>query len=117
MAGQTQIPIVRSRLGLATALAAVGLLSSPALVHDARAQDKEISIGVIYDFTGPFAAGGSEAAAIGTQIAIDMVNEQGGAEGHKIEPNESEAHSKSVVAFEVAVRGLSLENVERIVGG
>jgi hypothetical protein len=37
-------------------------------------------------FTGPFAAGGSEAAAIGTQIAIDIVNEQGGVEGYKTTP-------------------------------
>jgi hypothetical protein len=51
----------------ALAVAAAGLLGGQAL-----AQDQEVKIGVIYDFTGPFAAGGSQAAAIGTQIAIDM---------------------------------------------
>ncbi len=81
-----EIHMARSRLRMATALAAAGLLSIQALAQDAMAQDKEIDIGVIYDFTGPFAAGGSEAAAIGTKIAIDMVNEQGGVEGYKIVP-------------------------------
>ena len=45
-------------------LAAAALLGGEAL-----AAGKEVKIGVIYDFTGPFAAGGSAAAAIGTQEA------------------------------------------------
>ena len=44
----------------------------------------DIKIGVIYDHTGAFAAGGSKAAAIGNKIAIDMINEKGGVAGHKI---------------------------------
>ena len=44
----------------------------------------DIKIGTIYDHTGPFAAGGSKPAAIGNKIAIDMINEKGGVEGHKI---------------------------------
>ena len=39
----------------------------------AFAQQKEIKIGVIYDYTGPFADGGSAAAAIGTKSAIDQI--------------------------------------------
>ena len=86
MAVLRAIRTAKSTLGLATALAAAGLLSTFSPVPNAMAQDQAIKIGVIYDFTGPFAAGGSEAAAIGTQIAIDMVNEQGGVEGYKITP-------------------------------
>ena len=56
--------------GLVAGLAATAVFASPAI-----AQDKEpIRVGVIYDFTGPFAAGGSEPGAVGTQIAIDMIN-------------------------------------------
>jgi ABC-type branched-subunit amino acid transport system substrate-binding protein len=98
MATFREIHTARSGLGLATALAAAGVLSTLGLVQEAVAQDEEITIGVIYDFTGPFAAGGSEAAAIGTQIAIDMVNEQGGVEGHKITPIVADAQSKAEVA-------------------
>ena len=39
----------------------------------APVQAKEVKIGVIFDYTGPFAAGGSQAAAIGTKIAIDLL--------------------------------------------
>ena len=38
-------------------------------------QPSTIRIGVIYDLTGPFAAGGSIACSIGAQIAIDLVND------------------------------------------
>jgi branched-chain amino acid transport system substrate-binding protein len=111
-----EIHMARSGLGLASALAAAGLLSIPYLVQDAVAQDQEISIGVIYDFTGPFAAGGSEAAAIGTQIAIDMVNEQGGVEGYQIRPIVADAQSKAEVAISEAERLLNQEDVDLIMG-
>src|SRR5260370_16492560 len=53
----------------------------------ARAEAETVRIGVVYDLTGPFAAGGSVASSIGTQIAIDLVNEKGGIGGtHKIAP-------------------------------
>ena len=44
----------------------------------AAAQAADIKIGTIYDYTGPFAGGGSKAAGIGNKIAIDMINERGG---------------------------------------
>jgi len=43
----------------------------------ASAQAEAIRIGVVYDLSGPFAAGGSAACAAGAQIAIDLVNERG----------------------------------------
>ena len=61
----------------------------------AQAQRKEVKIGVIFDYTGPFAAGGSQAAALGTKIAIDMINERGGVEGYKIVPIYADAQSKA----------------------
>ena len=116
MAVLREIHMAWSRLRPATALAAAGLLAAPGLVQDAVAQDKEITIGVIYDFTGPFAAGGSEASAIGTQIAIDMVNEQGGVEGYKITPIVADAQSKAEVAISEAERLLNQEDVDLIMG-
>ena len=38
------------------------------------AQSKELKIGVIYDLTGPFAAGGSYAGYLGNKYAIDMMS-------------------------------------------
>ena len=54
----------------------------------AQAQAETVRIGLIYDQTGPFAAGGSVACSIGAQIAIDLVNEKGGVGGkYKIVPS------------------------------
>jgi branched-chain amino acid transport system substrate-binding protein len=93
------------------AVAAVGLLGGQAL-----AQDKEVKIGVLYDFTGPFAAGGSEAAAAGTQEAIDMINERGGVDGYKIVPVIADAQSKAEVAIAEGERLLNQEHVDLIMG-
>jgi branched-chain amino acid transport system substrate-binding protein len=82
----------------------------------AAAQAKEVKIGVIYDYTGPFAAGGSQAAAIGTKIAIDMVNEKGGVAGYKIHPIYADAQSKAEVAINEATRLLEQEKVDLIMG-
>ena len=94
----------------------LAVLASAAAGRPGAGAGQEIKIGVIYDFTGPFAAGGSEAAAIGTQIAIDMVNEQGGVEGHKIAPVVADAQSKAEVAIAEAERLLNQENVDLIMG-
>ena len=40
----------------------------------AQAQGETVRIGTIYDLSGPFAAGGSVACSVGTDIAIDLVN-------------------------------------------
>jgi branched-chain amino acid transport system substrate-binding protein len=93
-------------LAVAAALAACSSL----------AQGKEIKIGVIYDYTGPFAAGGSVAAATGTKIAIDMINEKGGVEGYKIVPIYADAQSKAEVAISEATRLLDQEKVDLIMG-
>jgi len=96
------------RIGIA-ALALAGMATM------AHAQ-KEIKIGVIFDYTGPFAAGGSQAAAIGTKIAIDMINEKGGVEGYKIKPIYADAQSKAEVAINEATRLLEQEKVDLIMG-
>ncbi len=82
----------------------------------AFAQQKEIKIGVIYDQTGAFAAGGSKAAAIGTQIAIDIMNEKGGVEGYKLVPFNADAQSKTDVAINEAERLLNDTKVDLLMG-
>jgi branched-chain amino acid transport system substrate-binding protein len=85
-------------------------------ISAAEAQQKEIKVGVIYDYTGAFAAGGSEAAGIGTKIAIDMLNERGGIEGYKINAIYVDAQSKTEVAINETSRLLDQEKVDLIMG-
>jgi branched-chain amino acid transport system substrate-binding protein len=96
-----------------TLAVAAGLAACSSL---ALAQGKALKIGVIYDYTGPFAAGGSQAAAIGTKIAIDMINEKGGVGGFKINPVYADAQSKGEVAINEATRLLDQEKVDLIMG-
>jgi branched-chain amino acid transport system substrate-binding protein len=92
----------------ATAMA----VSSPAL-----AQDQPIRIGVLYDFSGPLAAAGSVASAVGAQIAIDLVNEKGGVLGkHKIDPVVADAKSQTEAAISAADRLINDEKVDIILG-
>ncbi len=93
------------------AAAALALAASVAF-----AQGKEIKIGVIYDLTGPLAAGGSLAGNYGTKYAIDMINERGGVEGYKIVPVYADAQSKAEVAINEAERLLNQEKVDLIMG-
>ena len=75
-----------------------------------------IRIGVIFDYTGPLAAGGSTAAGIGTEIAFEMINERGGVEGRKLEPIIADAQSKADVAISEATRLLDQEKVDFMMG-
>lgn len=94
--------------GVAGGLVAASLLIAPATA--------DVRIGVIYDHTGAFAAGGSKAAAIGNKIAIDMINEKGGVEGHKIIAIEADAQSKTEVAINEAERLLNDAKVDLLMG-
>jgi branched-chain amino acid transport system substrate-binding protein len=83
----------------------------------ARAEAETVRLGVIYDLTGPFAAGGSVASSVGTQIAIDLVNEKGGVDGkYKIVPVAADSQSKPDVAINEAERLISRENIDIILG-
>ena len=83
----------------------------------ARAEAETVRIGVIYDLTGPFAAGGSVASSVGAQIAIDLINEKGGIGGkYKVEPVTADSQSKPEVAINEAVRLIDQEKVDIING-
>jgi branched-chain amino acid transport system substrate-binding protein len=83
----------------------------------ASAQAETVRIGVVYDLSGPFAAGGSVACSIGAQIAIDLVNERGGVAGkYKVVPINADCQSKVDVAINEVERLLSQEKVEIVNG-
>jgi len=83
----------------------------------ARAEAETVRIGVIYDLSGPFAAGGSVASSVGTQIAIDLVNEKGGVGGkYKVAPVVADSQSKADVAINEVERLLNQEKVDIVDG-
>ncbi|MDE2094399.1 MAG: ABC transporter substrate-binding protein [Burkholderiales bacterium] len=82
----------------------------------ARAQDKVIKIGVVYDLTGPFAGGGSELQYLGAKIVIDWFNAHGGIEGYKVQAVYADAQSKPDVAINEAVRLIEQEKVDMLLG-
>ena len=83
----------------------------------ARAEGETVRIGVIYDLSGPFAAGGSVACAIGAQIAIDLVNERGGVAGkYKVVPINADSQSKADVAINEVERLIDQEKVDIVNG-
>jgi branched-chain amino acid transport system substrate-binding protein len=83
----------------------------------AQAQAETVRLGVIYDLTGPFAAGGSVASSVGAQIAIDLVNEKGGIGGkYKVVPTAADSQSKPDVAINEAERLISQEKIDIIIG-
>ena len=98
----------------ALTVAATAILAAGAF--GAQAQDKEIKIGVIYDYTGPLAAGGSSLHALGAKIMIDYFNSQGGIEGYKIKAIYADAQSKPDVAINEAIRLIEQENVDMLMG-
>src|ERR1700752_2223803 len=103
----------RSLLKKSVATAAAMSLSG----RFASAEAETIRIGVVYDLSGPFAAGGSVACSIGAQIAIDLVNERGGVAGkYKVVPINADCQSKVDVAINEVERLISQEKVEIING-
>src|SRR6478672_11759088 len=104
---------LRRRGGVPMRLIAAVLAAFAVAAH---AQQKEIKIGFIYDVSGPFAGGGSEAAQIGTKSAIDMVNEKGGVMGYKINAIFADAQSKVDVAINEMTRLIDQERVDIVAG-
>lgn len=101
---------------LATRRAVLGGAGALPFAASAHAQQREIRIGVIFDYTGPFAAGGSLASAIGTKHAIELANERGGVEGHRINAIYADAQSRTEVAINEMTRLLEQERVDLIMG-
>src|SRR5262245_40021101 len=103
-------------LRVACGLIALILALGVALASDAPAQGKKLKIGVIYDYTGPLAGGGSELHALGAKIMIDYFIKKGGVEGYQIEAVYADAQSKPDVAINEAVRLIEQERVDMLLG-
>ena len=83
----------------------------------AQAQAQTIKIGVLFDHTGPFAAGGSLNVWRGAKMMIDLINERGGVAGkYKIVQVDGDAQSKTEVAINEAERLLNAEKVDILAG-
>jgi len=105
------------RVGLAALACWVAAATLALAPLRANAQVKPFRIGVIYDYSGPFAAGGSVAAATGTEIAVGMVNEKGGILGkNKVEAITADAQSKADIAINEVERLIDAEKVDALVG-
>src|SRR5438034_2991029 len=102
---------------LACGLLAVGLLlTGGSSTNEALAQGKKLKIGVVYDYTGPFAGGGSELHALGAKIMIDYFIKKGGVEGYQLEAIYADAQSKPDVAINEAIRLIEQEKVDMLLG-
>src|SRR5919201_6380956 len=93
-------------------LVVLGALVAPI----ALAQSKKIKIGVIYDYSGPLAGGGSDLHALGAKIMIEHFVKKGGVEGYQIEALYADAQSKPEVAINEAVRLIEQEKVDMLLG-
>ena len=83
----------------------------------ADAQAQTIKIGVLFDHTGPFAAGGSLNCWRGAKMMIDLINERGAVAGkYKIVQVDGDAQSKTEVAINEAERLLNAEKVDILAG-
>jgi ABC-type branched-subunit amino acid transport system substrate-binding protein len=101
---------------LVSALIATILVLGVSLAPDVEAQSKKIKIGVVYDYTGPFAGGGSDLQALGAKIMIDYFMKKGGVAGYQIEAVYADAQSKPDVAINEAVRLVEQEKVDMLLG-
>src|SRR5438105_2961939 len=101
---------------LACVLIASVLVVGGLLAPSAIAQGKKIKIGVVFDYSGPLAGGGSDLHALGTKIMIDYFIKRGGVEGYQIEALYADAQSKPEVAINEAVRLIEQEKVDMLLG-
>jgi ABC-type branched-subunit amino acid transport system substrate-binding protein len=111
------MPLRRSLLWtlLAAALLTT-LLAGASPIRDAHAQAKKLKIGVVFDYTGPLAGGGSDLHALGAKIMIDYFAKKGGVEGYQIEAVYADAQSKPEVAINEATRLIEQEKVDMLLG-
>ena len=92
------------------------LLTGASPLLDAHAQAKKLKIGVVFDYTGPLAGGGSDLHALGAKIMIDHFAKKGGVEGYQIEAVYADAQSKPEIAINEAIRLIEQEKVDMLLG-
>src|SRR3982075_3555253 len=108
--------MLKKPLTLACVLLTAVLLAGASLVSPALAQGKKLKIGVIFDYSGPLAGGGSDLHALGAKIMIDYFAKRGGVEGYQIEAIYADPQGKPDVAINEAVRLVEQEKVDMLLG-
>src|SRR5438046_7730712 len=108
--------MLKKPLHLACVLLAAAAVAGASLVPPALAQGKKLKIGVVFDYSGPLAGGGSDLHALGAKIMIDYFAKKGGVEGYQIEAVYADAQSKPDVAINEAVRLVEQEKVDMLLG-
>src|SRR5215831_6252003 len=106
----------QQRLRLVCVLLVAIVMAGASLLAPAHAQGKKLKIGVIFDYTGPLAGGGSDLHALGAKIMIDYFAKKGGVEGYAIDAVYADAQSKPEVAINEAVRLIEQEKVDMVLG-
>ena len=99
-----------------TLLAAGGAALATGRVHAQPAAPGPIRIGVMYDLSGPFAAAGSVACSVGTELAIELFNERGGVDGRMVQAVAADSQSRAEVAINEAERLVSQERLDVLLG-
>ena len=107
---------LRTLRPLAALLMVTMLVVGAGPAPESLAQGKKLKIGVIFDYTGPLAGGGSDLHALGAKIMIDYFIKKGGVEGYQIEALYADAQSKPEVAINEAVRLIEQEKVDMLLG-
>src|SRR5438270_13711942 len=108
--------MLKKPLHLACVLLVAAAVAGASLVPPALAQGKKLKIGVVFDYSGPLAGGGSDLHALGAKIMIDYFAKRGGVEGYQIEAIYADAQSKPDVAINEAVRLVEQEKVDMLLG-
>jgi branched-chain amino acid transport system substrate-binding protein len=101
---------------LVSGLVLAALLAAGVSIAPVHAQAKKLKIGVIFDYTGPLAGGGSDLHALGAKIMIDYFAKKGGVEGYQLEAVYADAQSKPDIAINEATRLIEQEKVDMLLG-
>lgn len=105
-----------SRRGLVAGSAALPFAPLPFSAMAQPASGAPIRIGVLFDLSGPLAAAGSQACAVGAEIAFDLFNERGGANGRPVQAVAADSQSRAEVAINEAERLISQERLDVVMG-
>src|SRR5205807_8593807 len=89
--------MLKKPLTLACVLLTAMLLAGASIVSPALAQGKKLKIGVVFDYSGPLAGGGSDLHALGAKIMSGSCAKRGGVGGSQIEAIYADARSKPAV--------------------
>ena len=104
-----------NRRSLVKGASAAAVLAGVSVALNVFAQGKKpIRVGMIFPITGPLALLG-ETQMAGAQIAIDIINQEGGVNGRKIEVVKADAPN-SQAAIAEANRLIGNENVKIVLG-